>query len=337
MNHNIIVLGASAGGVGALRTLCGGLPADLPAALFVVLHIPPGARSTLPEILGRVGPLPASHPVEGELIQPGRIYVAPPDHHLLLDDRGERMLLRRGPQENRVRPAVDALFRSAAVSCGNRVIGVVLSGMLDDGSEGLVAIRRCGGRTVVQDPADAEWPDMPRNARERAEAEHCLPVAALPELLRRLAQDPAPPPVPIPAELLLEARISRQEISAMSEDIITVGRPSALGCPECGGVLNEVGDAPWPRFRCQIGHAYGARTLVAHQAESLEKALGIAFRTQRDRRNLYLSMERAARQRNLAQEAERWRKAAEEAQHFAELIGTAVDDLQRSGLPPVEA
>ncbi|MGK7863952.1 chemotaxis protein CheB [Falsiroseomonas sp. E2-1-a4] len=337
MNHGIIVLGASAGGVGALSTVCRGLPNDLPAALFVVLHVPPGGQSMLPDILSRAGPLKAHHAVDGEQVQRGTICVAPPDHHLLFDDSGDRILVRRGPQENRVRPAVDALFRSAAVSCGSKVVGVVLTGMLDDGAEGLAAIHRCGGITVVQDPLDAEWPDMPRNARERAGADHCLPSAEMPALLQRLAQSDAGPSVEIPGELQLEVRISRQEITAMSKDIITVGAPSALGCPECGGVLNVVAETPWPRFRCQVGHAYGAKTLVAHQAESLEKALGIAYRTQRDQRNLYLAMERAARQRDHAQEAARWQTAAGEAQHFADLIGTAVDELQKNAARPLDA
>lgn len=337
MNNSIIVLGASAGGVAALSTVCRGMPNDLPAAVFVVQHVPPWARSMLPDILSRAGPLKACHAIDGEQFQRGRIYVAPPDQHLLFQDGGDRIMLRRGPLENRARPAVDAMFRSAAVACGSRVIGVVLSGMLDDGAEGLAAIRRCGGITVVQDPADAEWPDMPRNARERADAEHCFPAADIPALLMRLAQSVAGPSVPIPAELVLEARISSQETSAMSEEIATVGKPSMLGCPECGGVLNVVGEKPWPRFRCQVGHAYGPKTLAAYQTEGLEKALGVAYRTQRDRRNLYLSMERAARQRNQAEEAARWQTAADEAQHFADLIGTALDDLRQRGMPPVDA
>jgi len=336
MDHRVIVFGASAGGVAALSTVCGGLPGDLPAALFVVLHVPPAGRSVLPDILNRAGPLKASHAIDGEPVQRGRIYVAPPDHHLLLDDQGQRILLRRGPKENRVRPSVDALFRSAAVTCGPRVIGVVLTGMLDDGAEGLAAIGRCGGSTVVQDPSDAEWPEMPRNAHQRAAAEHCLPAAELPALLLRLAQRVAGPPVPIPPELVLEAQISGQEINAMHQEIATAGQPSRLGCPECGGVLNVVADSPWPRYRCQVGHAYGAGTLAAHQVEALELALGVAFRTQRDRRNLYLSLQRAARQGNRAPDEARWQEAADEAQRFADLLGTALEELRRSRIPPID-
>ena len=337
MNHNIVVLGASAGGVAALSTVCRGLPDDLPAALFVVLHVSPRAHSELPAILSRAGPLQACHAVDGERVCLGRIYVAPPDHHLLLDDSGDRTMLRCGPPENRSRPAVDPLFRSAAVACGPRVIGVVLSGALDDGAEGLSAIRRCGGITVVQDPADAEWPDMPRHARERADAEHCYPAADLPALLQRLARSIAGPSIPVPAELALEVRISRREIVAMGEEEITVGTPSRLGCPECGGVLNLVGDEAAPRFRCQIGHAYGRKTLAAHQTETLEHALGVAFRTQRDRRTLFQSMERTAMQRKQAKMVSRRRNAADEAQRSAEPIAAAIDELRRPAISPTDA
>lgn len=245
-------------------------------------------------------------------------------------------MLRRGPRENRSRPAVDSLFRSAAVACGPRVIGIVLSGMLDDGAEGLAAIRRCGGITVVQDPADAEWPDMPRNAQERANAEYCYPAAELPALLQHLAWITAGPSVPVPAELMLEVRISCQEIGAISKEIVTVGKPSLLGCPECGGVLNMIGSESSPRFRCQVGHAYGPKTLVAHQTEALEVALGVAFRTQRDRQTLFQSLERAAIQRNQAEVASRWRSVADEAQHSAEQIAFAIEALRRPQFPSTD-
>lgn len=153
MHHDIILLGASAGGVDALTGLCRGLPNDLPAAVMVVQHVAPTARSVLPQLLDRAGPLPAAHAEDGEVIRPGQIYVARPDHHLLVNGDGRRLMLRRGPQENRTRPAIDPLFRSAAVAFGPRVVGVVLSGLLDDGTAGLVAIKACGGVSVVQDPA----------------------------------------------------------------------------------------------------------------------------------------------------------------------------------------
>jgi two-component system, chemotaxis family, protein-glutamate methylesterase/glutaminase len=178
---NIIVVAASAGGVSALRKLCTGLPGNLKAAVFIAQHTSPSARSELPSILGRAGALPVSHAAEGEPIRTGHIYVAPPDRHLLV--KPGYMLVRKGPKENRVRPAADPLFRSAAVAYGPRVVGMVLTGMLDDGTAGLMAIKRCGGVAVVQDPSDAEWPDMPRHAKQMVAVDFCRPLAALADLV----------------------------------------------------------------------------------------------------------------------------------------------------------
>jgi len=240
VDHDIILLGASAGGVDTLTRLCRGLPRDLPAAVLVVQHITPFPRSVLPRLLSRAGPLPAAHAEEGEAIHPGRIYVARPDHHLLVNAADQRLMLRRGPQENRTRPAIDPLFRSAAIAFGPRVVGVVLSGLLDDGTAGLVAIKACGGISVVQNPEDAAWPDMPRNALRGNSPDHCVTLVEMPALLARLARSPAGPACPVPPRIAAEARIAEQEIAAMGEDAGTVGQPSRLSCPQCGGVLNEI-------------------------------------------------------------------------------------------------
>jgi two-component system chemotaxis response regulator CheB len=176
---DIVVIGASAGGVDARQRLCAALPADFPAAVFVTQHLSPSARSVLPLLLGRAGPLAASAPADGDPIEAGRIYIAAPDHHMLL--RQGRVLMRRGPNENRTRPAVNALFRSAAIAYGGRVIGVVLTGLLDDGTDGLIAITAGGGMSVIQDPEDAEWPSMPRNALKRDHVAYVVPLAGLSE------------------------------------------------------------------------------------------------------------------------------------------------------------
>src|SRR3954452_10126457 len=181
--RNIFVIAASAGGVAALQTLCKGLPEDLNASLFIVQHISPASRSMLPAILDRVSALPVTSPREGEKIQTGHIYVAPPDHHLLIK-RGH-MLVRKGPRENRTRPAADPLFRSAAVAYGPRVVGMVLTGTLDDGTAGLLAVKRCGGVAAVQNPDDAAWPDMPRHAMQKVTVDFCLPLEALSGLIVR--------------------------------------------------------------------------------------------------------------------------------------------------------
>src|SRR5690242_11511295 len=197
--QNIVVIAASAGGIGALQEVCKGLPNDLQASIFIVQHISPSSQSLLPASLARAGVLPVTHPVEGEPIRFGRIYVAPPDRHLLV--KADHMLVRKGPKENRMRPAADPLFRSAAVADGSRVVGMVLTGTLDDGTAGLLAIKRCGGVAAVQDPADAAWSDMPRNALQKVSVDFCLPLAALPDLIVRLSAEPAGPRIPIPGDI----------------------------------------------------------------------------------------------------------------------------------------
>jgi two-component system, chemotaxis family, protein-glutamate methylesterase/glutaminase len=326
--RDIVVIGGSAGGVEALMQICAGLPVDLPAALFVVQHISPTSKSVLPDLLSKAGPLPAKHPVDGEPIQFGTIVVAPPDFHLLLQDG--RVLLRRGPQENRTRPAIDPLFRSAAVAYGPRVVGVVLTGLLDDGAAGLQAIKRCGGTCVVQDPDDAQWPDMPRRALERDNVDHVATLAEMPALLDRLSREPAGPKLPVPRSLEIEGRIAAQELG--TAEVPTLGQPSALSCPVCGGVLNEVLEEGNARFRCQTGHAFTSEGLVVAQGEALERALESAARTHRDRLTLCRRMEEQAVARVQPHSAARWRAAAEEAGSAAAAITAAIDALRR---PPV--
>jgi two-component system chemotaxis response regulator CheB len=186
--HDIVVIGASAGGVEALMSLARALPIDLPAAVFVVLHIPAHTPSVLPQLLARVGKLPVSHAVDREPVRSGRIYVAPPDRHMLLS--GECVRLNTGPQDHNHRPAIDTLFRSAARSYGKRVIGVVLSGALHDGTAGLLAIKLGGGRTVVQDPSEASYPSMPRSALAQVQIDHVATLATLGPLIARLVREP---------------------------------------------------------------------------------------------------------------------------------------------------
>jgi two-component system, chemotaxis family, protein-glutamate methylesterase/glutaminase len=323
--RDIVVIGGSAGGVEALMQISAGLSADFPAALFVVQHISPTSKSVLPELLSKVGPLLARHPVDGEPIRAGRIVVAPPDFHLLLQDG--HVALRRGPQENRTRPAIDPLFRSAAVAFGPRVIGVVLTGLLDDGAAGLTAIRRCGGITVVQDPDDAQWPDMPRRALERGNIDHVVRLAEMAGLLDRLCREPAGPKLPVPRSLQIEGQITAQEFDA--EGGLTLGQPSRLSCPLCGGVLNEVPEEGTARFRCQTGHAFTSEGLAVAQGEELERALESAARTQRDRLTLCRRMEEQARSHRQPHSAARWLTAAAESESAAAAITAALASLRR--------
>jgi two-component system chemotaxis response regulator CheB len=334
-NHDTILLGASAGGVDTLVGLCRGLPSDLPAAVLVVQHVSPTSRSAMPDILARAGALPVMPARDGDPIRRGTIVVAPPDLHLLVSPDGERISLRRGPQENRTRPAIDPLFRSAAVARGPRVIGVVLSGMLDDGTAGLVAVKACGGISVVQDPKDAAWPDMPRNALLGDSPDHCVPAAALPGLLARLARTAVPASTVVPQRLMAEARISQQEFASMPSSSGAIGQPSRMSCPACGGVLNEIEGEKLPRFRCQIGHAFGPESLALTQQEALEEALSVAIRTHHDRQQLFLRMRQQADQRGMHHASRRWKMAAEEAERAAGLIAGAIGILRNGEPEPV--
>src|SRR5256886_2817550 len=244
--HDIVVVGASAGGVEALVALVRGLPADLPAALFVVLHIPPYSASQLPAILTHHGPLPAAHATHGEAIAPGRIYVAPPDHHLLVRDG--QVELTRGPRENGSRPAVDPLFRSAARAHGSRVVGIVLSGALGDGSVGMMTIAARGGVTVVQDPKEALFESMPRAALQSVRVDHILPVHQIPALLGRLARAPAAEKG-FPTRSTMDEmmpHLVRRDITAQERNERS-GEATVYTCPECGGTLWQGGDhGPMP-------------------------------------------------------------------------------------------
>jgi two-component system chemotaxis response regulator CheB len=324
--HDIVAVGSSAGGVEALTSLCAGLPADFPAAVLVVQHVSPISRSVLPQLLGRAGPLKVDHAVDGEAIIPGRIYVAPPGIHLLIEDG--HVLLRRGPPENRTRPAIDPLFRSVAIAYGPRAIGVVLTGVLDDGSAGLKAIKQCGGVSVVQDPLDAAWPEMPRNALLGDHADHVVTLANLPALLIRLANEPPGPAVDVPPHLIAEARAAAQE-APLPDHLSRLSHPNHLTCPRCGGVLNEIAGDGAAQFRSQVGHAFTAEGLAAAQADELERALESAARMHRDRVVLFRRLQQLSEGRSLRHSAERWRAGAEESERAANLISEAVRLLHK--------
>ena len=276
---DIVVIGASAGGMGALERLVAGLPADLPAAVFVVWHLAPGVRSVLPAVLSKAGPLPAAHPKDGDPIKPGRIYVGPNNHHMLLE-RGY-IRIARGPKENRFRPAIDPLFRSAAYIYSTRTIGVILSGALDDGTAGLWAIKLRGGTAVVQDPADAMHRSMPLNALDNVEVDYKLPVAEIGPLLGRLTREQAAPEPLIAAQerekMEAEIKIAR-EVDARVENVLQFGDLSPFTCPECHGVLTMYRDGRIIRFRCHTGHALSAGTLLESASEQVEDRLMDAVR-----------------------------------------------------------
>lgn len=281
-HRDVIAVGASAGGVESLRALVAGLPPDFPGAVLVVLHLPRDAPSALPTILNRSGPLPAASAVDGEPLQPGRVFVAPTDHHLLLLDGYLR--LSHGPAENGHRPAIDPLFRSVARSAGPRGVGVVLSGSRDDGAAGLTAIVSRGGTAVVQDPADALYPSMPLAALAQVPTEHVAPAAKLGALLAELTTPTVPREPSEPAGRLLDAEVAMAELAPLTAD--EFAPPAGFGCPSCGGALFQIDDGPMPRYRCRVGHAWSAESLLEEQAVALEGALFMALRALEEKSEL---------------------------------------------------
>jgi two-component system chemotaxis response regulator CheB len=336
---DIIVIGGSAGAVEALMVLTEALPRELAAAVFVVVHIPPSSPGRLPEILQRHSALQIAWAEHGEPIERGRVYVAPPDVHLIVDPG--RVRLTRGPRENHSRPAIDPLFRSAALAYGPRVIGVVLSGRLDDGTAGLWAVEERGGIAVVQDPDDAAHPDMPRNALAYTAADHVVPVREMGALLARLvAESAATAARPVSPTLELEVKIA-MEANALQEGLLTLGPATPYTCPECHGVLVRVGQGGIPRFRCHTGHAFALDSLLASTTESVEETLWSALRAIEE--TVLLLREAAWREHGSstgahdARLASRFEQKACEAEARAALIRQAVLRHQALSLATVRA
>lgn len=336
--RDIVVVGASAGGVEALVQLARGLPPGLPASVFVVCHFSPTAHSALPEILSRAGPLLATHAADGEPFVPGHVYVAPPDRHLLLEPGGV-VRLTRGARENNHRPAADPLFRSAARHYGPRVIGVVLTGALSDGAAGLFAVRTAGGVAVVQDPRDAVVADMPQAAADVAGADHVVPLADVPRLLVELVRGPRPSQPPTGASTMATqpsdpaehaARTADQTLAAQARDERR-GQVSTFTCPGCGGALWQIDEPQLLQFRCHVGHAYDARVLLAEQTDALEAALWTAVRTFREKAVLTQQLATRERVRGNPAAAARFEEQAAQTNRYAALI---VEHVLRAGEAP---
>ena len=273
--HDIVVIGASAGGVEALLNMVKVLPVDFPAPIFVVIHLSPYSPSQLPKIISRGSNLPAVHPKDGQAIEPGTIYIAPPDHHLLLEKEG-RIAVKKGPKENRFRPSIDALFRSAALLYGPRVTGIVLSGLLDDGTSGMWSIKQNGGICVVQDPEETQFPHMPQNVMQYVEVDHELTASEIGVLLVALTQEKAPVR---PALTKEEMELLKMEVIIASRDnafemgIMGMGELTTYSCPECKGALVRFDEGQMIRFRCHTGHAYSSSTLLAGVTTQVEEKL----------------------------------------------------------------
>ncbi|MED5596430.1 chemotaxis protein CheB [Janthinobacterium sp. P210006] len=298
----LILIGASAGGVEALSSIFAALPASLPAPVLVVAHV--GARkSLLPDILGKTAALPVRFAEEREPVHAGRILLAPPDRHMLVANLAGRAMveLTRGPKENHTRPAIDPLFRSAAAAFGPKVVGVILSGYLDDGTAGLQAIKACGGKALVQEPQDAAAPSMPQSAIDHVEVDWRLPAAEIgPALLALASGKPAAPKAtqplqPAPPWIAVENRFARG-VGNM-EQLEKIAAPSTFTCPECQGTLWELHGQQPQRFRCHTGHSFTAHVLGELQHDKAEDAIWAAVRALQEKEKLYL---------NLAAKAQAW-------------------------------
>jgi two-component system chemotaxis response regulator CheB len=339
--RDVIAVGASAGGVEALIAFVAGLPAGLPAAVLVVLHVPPQGPSLLAEILSRRGPLPAAPAEDGEPLRHGRIYVARPNYHLLVQPGRVRVLA--GPHENGLRPAIDPLFRSAARAYGARAVGVVLSGTGDDGAAGLLAIKRHGGAAVVQSPQDALFPGMPRSALAALQADACVPVAEIPALLDVLARTPVseapeddnggPPMTAFQAgaggadETVDGSRSAKRENAA-----------SGFSCPECHGSLWEAEDGEQLWFECRVGHRYSFESTLAEQARTVEASIWAAINVLEERAALLRKQSQRAAERGLPSLAQRCEAQAQDAEAHADSIRTSLLGLVQSlSADPVDA
>jgi two-component system chemotaxis response regulator CheB len=322
--REVVVVGASAGGVEALSRLVHELPPELPAAVLVVLHVLATGTSVLPSILSREGRLVATSPLSGEPLERGHIYVAPPDWHLLVADGG--IDLTRGPRENGHRPAIDPLFRSAGRVYGDRVIAVILSGSLDDGAAGLRFVKERGGVTIVQDPGDALYTGMPESAISSTKVDHVVPVNRMAALICRLLEEP------------IEERAEEEEPRPDEEEMTIIsprehdieGEPSALTCPECGGALWERQEGPLVRFECRVGHAFSPESLATEQSQALEAAMWAALRSLEERADL---LRRMARRTGEGTARKRFEARAVAADDHAALLRRALVTLR----PPGEA
>ncbi|AII53480.1 chemotaxis protein CheB [Hymenobacter sp. APR13] len=322
---HLIVVGTSSGGLQALVQLVAQLPATLPAAVLVVQHL--AANSSGAHIVHHLSlhtSLSCQVATDEQPIQAGHLYLAPADRHLLVFEG--RLLVTKGPRENSYRPAVDALFRSAAVHYGSAVIGVVLTGMLHDGTAGLDFVKRCGGRAVVQDPQDADYPSMPETALRNVAIDYVTPLPQMGQLLQELTRVPPPAPVPIPEDIQAEAAIAARVVGTISE-VQHIGAPTPFTCPDCGGSLWKLEHGSVLRFRCHTGHAFTAEALLDSSRQGLEETLWVALRMMEERKNLLSSMASRKQTPWSAQQQERLEEIKRHINRLREFMLNGVNGL----------
>jgi two-component system chemotaxis response regulator CheB len=328
----VIVVGASAGGMNALSEFVGQLKPGMDAAVFIVMHL---SRTSISDFLMHrlqpLTPIQCEIATEGALIQNDHIYIGAPNCHLLV--KKDSIILGRGPEENRWRPSIDVLFRSAAAAFSTRAIGVVLTGLLDDGTTGMLAIKRSGGTSIVQDPNEAEYPDMPLSVLDNMEVDFCCPLANMGEIILGITQT-TPEDKPAPDDVIIESEIA-ERVVVDYDNVKKLGEKSVFACPDCGGGLWNIskggeGMGKVDRYRCHIGHSYSEKDLVVKQSEILESTLWTALRIMEERKTLLKKMEDDHAKRGLSTLAKNYKEKSELLQVHVDKMKEVLFSSQKS-------
>jgi two-component system chemotaxis response regulator CheB len=331
-HRDIVVIGASAGGIDAIARILSAAPHDLRAAILIVVHISATGPGVLPMILNRAGQLPVKFAKDGEPIAPGRVYVAPPDYHLLVFR--QRIQIAHGPKENGFRPAVDPLFRTAAYNFGARVVGVVLSGGMDDGTDGLAIIKENGGIAIAQDPTEAPFDGMPSSAIRNVAVDHIATVAQIPGFLVRYAAEVLSKEAAMPPNTEFKDAAAHGDHGLREHKMN--GNPSPLTCPECGGTLWETQNGNRLRYQCHVGHAYNADSLLSERDRELEQALWSAVRTMEEAAALRRRMAGLARTAPWGQVAPPYAQQAAEMEQRAQILRRVLESASNGNGSPAQ-
>jgi two-component system chemotaxis response regulator CheB len=325
----LIIIGASAGGLTAIAKLLSRLSPGIPAVIGVVLHLPENAESQLfLAKLNSSSALPCHLATDHLPVKNGHVYLAPAGYHMLLKEK--EIVLGNGPAEGRWRPSINASFRSAAAAGNSHCIGIILTGMLDDGAVGMDAIRRCGGYTIVQDPVEADYPNMPLAVLHKMKVDRCLSLADIPSAITEFIAT-NPPSQSVPDDIRIENDLLEQ-VATEADRLRPLGEPSLFSCPECGGGLWEIKSGDVIRYRCHIGHGYTDHELLQGQQNDIESTLWVALRVMEEKRNLLQKIARTEKEQGLNALSEDHYRRAGEMHHHVDRLKELIFAEKRSDL-----